>query len=103
MAAYLQARGVPAAAVTQDPHGADTWATARNTAALLGSGGRVLVATQWFHVPRTMLALRRFGLQGAGAAWPRFWEARDAWSLLREAMGLPWYAVRPGGDAPLSR
>ena len=73
----------------------DTWATARNAAALLGGHGRVLVATQWFHVPRTLLALRRFGLTGAGAAWPRFMEARDAYSLVREAMALPWYAIRP--------
>ena len=95
MAAYLQANGAPAAAIVQDPHGVDTWATARNAAALLDGQGRVLAATQWFHVPRTLMALRRFGLTGAGGAWPRFAEARDAYSLLREAAALPWYAVRP--------
>lgn len=103
MASYLLAHGVSASAIVQDRLGADTWATARNAASLLGAQGRVLVATQWFHVPRTLLALRRFGLQGAGAAWPRFAEARDAWSLLREGAALPWYAVRPrqpDGTAP---
>lgn len=94
MAAYLAAQGVPAAAAL-DPQGMDTWATARATAALLGGSGRVIVATQWFHVPRTLLALRRFGVAGAGAAWPVFWEARDLASFMREAVALPWYAVRP--------
>lgn len=100
MAAYLAAQGMPAAAIALDARGNDTWATARATAALLGGSGRVIVATQWFHVPRTLLALRRFGLQSAGAAWPRFWEARDLASFVREAVALPWYAVRPmpGGD-----
>ena len=46
MAAYLTAAGLPAAAVERDAAGVDTWATARNTAALLGGHGRVLVATQ---------------------------------------------------------
>ena len=94
MAAYLAAQGVPAAAAL-DPQGMDTWATARATAALLGGSGRVIVATQWFHVPRTLLALRRFGVTAAGAAWPMFWEARDLASFMREAVALPWYAVRP--------
>ena len=95
MAAYLAAQGVPAAAAALDPQGMDTWATARATAALLGGSGRVIVATQWFHVPRTLLALRRFGVAGADAAWPVFWEARDLASFMREAVALPWYAVRP--------
>lgn len=104
MARYLVDQGVAPAAVLQDPHGRDTFETARDTAALLGGRGRVLVATQWFHVPRTVLAMRRFGLGPVSATWPRFFEVRDAYSFLREAAGLPYYAVRPlgaaGGRAP---
>ncbi len=95
MAGYLVAHGIPAAAVVQDPHGDDTFRTARNVAALLRGTGRVIVVTQWFHIPRTELALRRFGVTQMSAAWPRFAEWRDAFSLLREAVGLPFYAVRP--------
>lgn len=95
MAAYLASQGVPASAIARDPLGVDTWATARATAALLGGSGRVIVATQWFHVPRTLLALRRYGVATAGAVWPAFWEVRDVMSFLREAVGVPWYAVRP--------
>lgn len=95
MAGYLLAHGAPPRAVLQDPRGVDTFETARNTAALLGGSGRVLVATQWFHVPRTELAMRRFGLSPVSAIWPRFAEPRDAYAFLREAVGVPYYLVRP--------
>ena len=98
MAADLAARGVPQPAILQDSLGVDTFATTRNVAALLHSlgigQGRVLVVTQWFHIPRTLLALRRFGVHGTSAAWPRFTEPRDAMALLREAVALPYYAFR---------
>ena len=95
MADYLLARGVPAAAVGQDAEGDDTWATARHTAALVGVHGHVIVVTQWFHLPRTVLAMRRFGLRSVSAAAPPFFEARDVYSFLREAVALPVYALRP--------
>ncbi len=98
MAADLAAHGVPQSVILQDPQGVDTFATARNVAALLHGPefgqGRVLAVTQWFHVPRTLLALRRFGVREASAAWPRFTEPRDAMALLREAVALPYYAFR---------
>ncbi len=97
MARYLVAKGVPPEAILQDPRGRDTFETARHAAAVLGGHGRVLVATQWFHVPRTVLAMRRFGLGPVSATWPRFAEARDIYSFLREAAGLPYYAIRPVG------
>ena len=100
MARYLIDAGTPEGAVLQDPHGRDTFETARDTAAVMNGRGRVLVATQWFHVPRTVLAMRRFGLRRVSAIWPRFFEPRDAYSFLREAVGLPYYALRPlGGPA----
>ena len=95
MAHYLIARGVPPGVILQDPLGRDTFETARHAAAVLGGHGGVLVATQWFHVPRTVLSMRRFGLGPVSATWPRFAEARDIYSFLREAAGLPYYAIRP--------
>ena len=95
MAGYLAQQAVPADAILQDPHGDDTLATARNTAGLPGGPGRVVVVTQWFHVPRAVLAMRRAGVHGVSAAWPRFIEWRDAYSFLREAAALPAYALRP--------
>ena len=99
MAAYLQAQGIPSEAVLQDPAGTDTMETARHTAALLAGTGSVVVVSQWFHLPRTILVMRRFGLQQVAGAWPRWFEARDAYSFLREAVALPVYALRPLGPA----
>ncbi len=96
MAAYLVRHGVPEAAVLRDPHGNDTRATARNTAALAGGPGRVVVVTQWFHVPRTVLAMRQAGVREVSAAWPQFAEWRDAYSFAREAAAIPAYTLGVG-------
>lgn len=96
MAAYLESRGVPASAVTRDAAGVDTFETARHTAAL-AAGNPVVVVTQWFHIPRAMLAMRRFGLRDVSGDWPRWAEARDPYSFLREALAIPYYAVRTAG------
>ncbi|MGI4809288.1 MAG: hypothetical protein ACRYF2_14405 [Janthinobacterium lividum] len=41
-----------------------------------------------------MLAMRRFGLREVSGDWPRWFEARDTYSFLREAVALPFYAAR---------
>jgi uncharacterized SAM-binding protein YcdF (DUF218 family) len=94
MAAYLTAQRVPPSAILQDPNGIDTLATSRNTACLVGQGS-VLVVTQWFHVPRTLIAMRRAGLRDVSAAWPRYVEWRDLYSFLREAVAIPVYVLKP--------
>ena len=48
-------------------------------------------------MPRTVLAMRRCGLRPVSATWPRFAEARDIYSFLREAADLPYYAIQTGG------
>lgn len=94
MGAYLAAHGVQPRAILRDPLGATTYDTARNTAALLPAGS-VIVVTQWFHVPRAELAMHRFGLSQVSAAYPDYFEVRDVYSFLREAVALPFYAIRP--------
>ena len=93
MAAYLAAQGVPPAAVLTDSAGVDTAATARNIAALTAQHPvkSVLVATQYFHVPRTRLALQRAGVRVVGQAHARHVEWRDAYSLAREVVGFAVY------------
>ncbi|RBL82900.1 YdcF family protein [Streptomyces cavourensis] len=94
---YLIARGVPAEHIVADSLGNDSWATARHASAYLREHGytSALAVTQYFHVPRTMLALKRQGVAQVGGASPRFFEARDLYSILRELPALAWYAVRP--------
>ncbi|WP_236755784.1 YdcF family protein [Achromobacter pulmonis] len=94
---YLIARGVPADRVVADSLGNDTWATAIHASAYMREHGYVsaIAITQYFHVPRTMLALRRHGVPEVGGASPRFVEARDLYSILRELPAIAWYAMRP--------
>jgi uncharacterized SAM-binding protein YcdF (DUF218 family) len=93
MADYLQRNGVPKAVIVIDSQGLDTRATARNAAAYMRANGlkSALVATQYFHVPRTAFALERAGVQVAGHAHARFVEMRDLYSIPRELAGLISY------------
>ncbi|MGI4810207.1 MAG: YdcF family protein [Janthinobacterium lividum] len=94
MATYLRTKGVPSEVILEDHAGMDTLETARHTAALVKRGEGVVVVSQWFHLPRAMLAMRRFGLREVSGEWPRWFETRDAYSFLREAVALPFYATR---------
>lgn len=94
MATYLRAQGVPPEAILEDRAGTDTMETARHAAMLVAPGAGLVVVSQWFHLPRAMLAMRRCGLREVSGDWPRWFEARDAYSLLREAVALPFYAFR---------
>ena len=70
MQAYLVARGVPAGAIVTDSHGDNTFLTARHAAAVMRADGwtSAFVITQYFHVPRTRLALKACGVTVAGWA-----------------------------------
>jgi vancomycin permeability regulator SanA len=87
MAQYLQRQGVPAGAIVIDSRGIDTAATARHASIYMQAAHlrSALVATQYFHVARMTLALRRNGVRVAGSVHPQFVEARDLYSIAREA------------------
>lgn len=95
MKEYLIAQGVPAEAVIADNEGVDTWSSALNTAAILRErGGRsVFVVTQYFHLPRSRMALRKCGVTDIASAYPHFFEVRDAYSILRELVGVGKYSL----------
>ena len=97
MRGYLLARGVPSDRIVTDSAGDNSWATARHAGAYMREHGytRALVVTQYFHVPRTMLALRRHGVADVSGGYPRFFEWRDIYSLFRELPAVAWYALRP--------
>ncbi len=97
MRAYLMRRGVPADRIVVDSAGLDTWATAHNASTFMRDHGlsSVIVITQYFHLPRAMLSLRRFGVRDVSGAYPRFWEGRDIYSIAREVPAFAWYCIRP--------
>jgi uncharacterized SAM-binding protein YcdF (DUF218 family) len=96
MSHYLLRNGVPASAIVKDSLGVDTAATARNAASFMHANGlrSALVATQYFHVPRTKLALERNGIRVAGSAHARYFEMRDFYSSPREAIAYVVYVTK---------
>lgn len=97
MRAYLMRRGIPAARIVVDSAGRDTWATVHNASIFMRDHGlsSAIVVTQYFHLPRAMLALRRFAVHDVSGAYPRFWEGRDIYSIAREVPAFAWYCIRP--------
>lgn len=96
MRSYLLRRGIPAESIVVDSNGVNTFASARFTADYLQHNGlrSVLVITQYFHVPRVELALRRFGVLEVYSAHAHYFEWRDLFSVQREAFGYLRYWTR---------
>jgi vancomycin permeability regulator SanA len=97
MQVYLLRRGIPSDSIVVDRAGNDTWSTALNASNFMRNRGlsSALVVTQYFHLPRAMFALKRFGVREVSGAYPVFWEARDVYSIAREVPALIWYGIRP--------
>jgi vancomycin permeability regulator SanA len=95
MSDYLIRNGVPPAAIVKDSFGIDTAATARNAGVFMKSKNlkSAIVATQYFHVARTSLALERNGVHVAGTIYARYFEVRDLYSIVRETFGYAVYAL----------
>jgi uncharacterized SAM-binding protein YcdF (DUF218 family) len=54
----------------------------------------VTVVTQYFHVPRTRLALRRQGVADIRSAHAAYFELRDLYAIAREVAALPAYWLK---------
>jgi vancomycin permeability regulator SanA len=105
---YLVAHGVAASAILTDSQGNNTEATAQNCARLMQAHGfkSVIIVTQYFHIPRTRLALHAYGIQTVHSAHARFFEGRDLYSTAREVVAIPqyWISLHLGhGLAPVSK
>jgi uncharacterized SAM-binding protein YcdF (DUF218 family) len=79
-----------------DNEGVTTYASAQNTRRLLRERNwqRVMVISQYYHLPRARLTLRRFGIAPVSFAHAHCFEWRDLYSLPREEAGLLSYSLR---------
>lgn len=93
---YLIAQGIAPTAIVADPHGYNTFETARNTAALMvgRQDSSVMAISQYFHLLRCTIALRKFGLKNVRAAHAHYFGWRDVYSLFREVAAIPVYLLR---------
>ena len=96
MRSYLVAHGVPAGKIHADNKGVNTFFTAENTARYMAGHGMrsVLVVTQYFHVPRSRLALERFGVSPVYSAHADHFNWKDVWWIPRDAAGYCYYRFR---------
>jgi len=96
MTEYLVAHGIPGERVIKDGSGATTYSSARFAAKIVRERrlGSVFVISQYFHVPRSCLALRRFGVPMVLGAHARHFELRDFYSAPREFVAWCCYLVR---------
>lgn len=97
MKQYLARRGVAADKIWTDNKGTNTYFAARNTARIMTAHKMksVLVVTQYFHVPRTRLALEHFGVSPVYSVHATFFHWRDFWWVPRDAIGYCYYRLRP--------
>ena len=93
---YLVARGIPRKSIIVDNNGVSTYESARNASKILRerNGTGIFVITQYFHVPRTRLALERFGVTPVFSAHAHWFELRDLYSAPRELLAYLYYYYR---------
>ena len=93
---YLVSHGIPKERVIMDNAGATTFATAKNTVKIIHQNhlGSVLVISQYFHIPRAKLALKRFGISEVYSSHAHYFELRDLYSSPRELFGYLCYECR---------
>lgn len=92
---HLVARGISPNVIILDPNGVNTRATARFTSEYLRSHdmSSVIVATNFFHIPRTVMTVKSYGVDRVGSAYARAFEPTDVIYLLREIPAFFAYSL----------
>lgn len=100
---YLLERGIPARNVVVDNRGTSTYASAMNAKELFKARrlDTVLVISQYFHISRAKLALRRSSFPRVYSAHAKFFELRDLYSIPREVVAYLQYTARSYGAQTL--
>lgn len=96
MKEYLISKGVPSNLIIVDNNGYNTYQTALYCANISKhyNWNKVIVVTQFFHISRARLALKRFGIEEVGTVHARYFEIRDIYSIIREIFGYVKYFFR---------
>jgi vancomycin permeability regulator SanA len=96
MKKYLISQGVPEGYIIADGEGLTTSLTARNAAQVMKERGwqSALVISQYFHISRTRLAVKSYGVRSVYSAHAEYFELRDVYSIAREVIGYEAYLMR---------
>ncbi len=96
MREYLLSRGIPDSVIVVDGVAHNTFETARFVSEYCQKSklSSVTVVTQFYHVPRSRYALKRFGVKHVFNAHADYYEWMDVLSLFREVAGFCKYLFR---------
>lgn len=93
----LAAAGVPRDRILIDARSTTTFENLIEARKLLSQNETVLVVSDAFHLPRSVLTARRMGLAASGESTPL--TGANPWRItkaaIREVPALVWYAIRP--------
>jgi vancomycin permeability regulator SanA len=88
---YLLEQGVPSTAIDVDSAGITTRLTAKHVVQLPVKD--VIVVSQYFHIARSVEAIRECGLTKIYHAHAPYFEFRDIYSIVREFFAWHWYRM----------
>lgn len=96
MRRYALSRDVARYHIVVDSKGNNTLATAENAAQFMREHKlqSALIVSQFFHLARAHMSLRRQGIKNVGCVHADYYEWRDFYSLAREVVALPVYWAR---------
>lgn len=89
--------GIPITDIFIDKQGYDTFQTARNSKIIMKSEGfrRAVIVTQYYHIARTRLAFKRFGIEPVFSVYAEVGpELRDPYAIIREFVAFYYYLFR---------
>jgi vancomycin permeability regulator SanA len=95
MKEYLISQKIPAEDIITDRQGYTTYESAINCRAIMEANNykSVLIISQYFHISRMRLALRKAGVEKIYSVHVPYYELRDIFSLLREVFAYYYYSV----------
>ncbi len=93
---YLVKNGVPDNNIIADPKGNNTYLTAKNAAEIMKKMKfkSAAVVTQYYHVPRCTMTMRKFNITPVYSYHAEFFEIRDIYSICRELAAIITYQFK---------
>lgn len=93
----LRAMGIPETAILRDTRSTTTFENLIEARRILANKETVIIVSDAFHLPRSVLTARRLGLAASGESTSL--SGANPWRItraaLREIPALVWYAIRP--------
>ncbi len=96
MKLYLTKNNIPEKDVITDNKGVNTYMTAKNVKEIMEKNNfsSVTLVTQYYHISRSELAFKKFGIENVYSVHANIFELRDPYSISREFLAYYKYLFR---------